>query len=136
LLGALWLAREHGAEEFDQDDVVFGEAMAGVLALGIENTFLEEALKQAAGRRQPELIWQRRPGEDGGERRKATPGELSEREQKILGLLAEGHTNREVGEDLGLSVRTVEWHRQRIQWKLGADGRAELVKAAREIGLG
>ena len=136
LLGALWLARKSGEPDFGPDDVDFMEAVAGVLALAIENTFLEEALKQAAGRRQPQLTWRRRPDEEGGERRRTAPHELSEREQHILKLLADGYTNRQVSEDLALSVRTVEWHRQRIQWKLGADGRAELVKAAREIGLG
>ena len=135
LLGALWLARRAGEGEFTPDDVDFTEAVAGVLALAIENTFLEEALKQAAGRRQPALTWRRRPDEEGGERRQAMPHELSDREQHILKLLADGFTNREVGEDLNLSVRTVEWHRQRIQWKLGADGRAELVQAARQLGL-
>ena len=135
LLGALWLARKQGEPGFSQDDVDFAEAVAGVLALAIENTFLEEALKQAAGRRQPALTWRRRPDEEGGERRRTAPHELSDREQHILKLLADGYTNREVSEDLALSVRTVEWHRQRIQWKLGADGRAELVKAARELGL-
>lgn len=135
LLGALWLARREGEPDFSPDDVDFTESVAGVLALAIENTFLEEALKQAAGRRQPQLTWRRRPDEEGGERRQAAPHELSEREQHILKLLADGFTNREVGEDLNLSVRTVEWHRQRIQWKLGADGRAELVQAARQLGL-
>ena len=135
LLGALWFARRDGEPPFTHDDVAFADAVAGVLALAIENTFLEEALKQAAGRRQPQLTWRRRPDEEGGERRRTAPHELSEREQHILKLLADGFTNREVGEDLTLSVRTVEWHRQRIQWKLGADGRAELVKAARELGL-
>lgn len=135
LLGALWLARSDGEPDFSEDDVEFAEAISGVLALAIENTFLEEALKQAAGRRQPQLTWRRRPDEEGGERRRTAPHELSEREQRILKLLADGYTNREVGEDLALSVRTVEWHRQRIQWKLGADGRPELVKAARELGL-
>ena len=135
LLGAVWLARRSGEPDFTPDDIDYVEAIAGVLALAIENTFLEEALKQAAGRRQPQLTWRRRPDEEGGERRQAMPHELSDREQHILKLLADGFTNREVGEDLNLSVRTVEWHRQRIQWKLGADGRAELVQAARQLGL-
>lgn len=135
LLGALWLARATGEPAFEREDVAFVESVGGVLALAIENAFLEEALKQAAGRRRPELAWRRRPDEEGGERRRATPADLSDREQHILRMLADGHTNRAVGEDLGLSTRTVEWHRQRIQWKLGATSRAELVTAARTAGL-
>lgn len=60
---------------------------------------------------------------------------LSARERGVLALLARGHTNREIAEHLVLSVRTVEWHRARIQWKLGVTGRAALVVRARELGL-
>jgi two-component system response regulator NreC len=62
-------------------------------------------------------------------------GELSQREREVLMLLALGHTNREIAEQLVLSVRTVEWHRARIQWKLGATGRAALVAHARGLQL-
>src|SRR5204863_86378 len=50
-----------------------------------------------------------------GER--ATPT-LSPRERQVLGLLAHGHTNREVAERLSLSVKTVETHRARLSDKL------------------
>jgi DNA-binding CsgD family transcriptional regulator len=64
------------------------------------------------------------------------PGsELSDREREVLSLLALGHTNREIAERLVLSVRTVEWHRARIQWKLGVSGRAALAALARARGL-
>jgi DNA-binding CsgD family transcriptional regulator len=61
--------------------------------------------------------------------------ELSGRESEVLALLAVGHTNREIAEQLILSVRTVEWHRARIQWKLGVSGRAALVEQARARSL-
>jgi two-component system response regulator NreC len=60
---------------------------------------------------------------------------LSEREREVLALLALGHTNREIADRLVLSVRTVEWHRSRIRWKLGVTGRAALAGVAREHGL-
>jgi DNA-binding CsgD family transcriptional regulator len=63
------------------------------------------------------------------------PGDLSDREREVLVLLALGHTNREIAERLVLSVRTVEWHRARIQWKLGVSGRAALARVARTEGL-
>jgi DNA-binding CsgD family transcriptional regulator len=56
--------------------------------------------------------------------------ELSGREQEVLSLLALGHTNKEVAEQLYLSVRTVESHRARIQRKLNISSRAELVHHA------
>ena len=48
----------------------------------------------------------------------------------VLSLLALGHTNKEVAEQLYLSVRTVESHRARIQRKLNISSRAELVRYA------
>jgi DNA-binding CsgD family transcriptional regulator len=62
-------------------------------------------------------------------------GGLTPREREVLALIALGHTNREAAERLVLSVRTVEWHRARIQWKLGVTGRAALAAAARRHGL-
>lgn len=61
--------------------------------------------------------------------------ELSLRELEVLKLIARGHTNAEIANQLYLSVRTVESHRARIQRKLGRTGRAELVAHARGLGL-
>ncbi len=63
------------------------------------------------------------------------PDDLSEREVDVLRLIALGHTNAEVGEQLYLSVRTVETHRAHIQQKLRLSTRAELVGYAIERGL-
>lgn len=60
---------------------------------------------------------------------------LSAREEQVLGLLALGHTNPEVAEQLCLSVRTVESHRAHIQQKLNLCGRSDLVRYALEHGL-
>jgi two-component system, NarL family, response regulator NreC len=58
------------------------------------------------------------------------PDDLTEREVEILRLIALGHTNVEIGEQLYLSVRTVESHRAHIQQKLRRSSRAELVRYA------
>jgi len=58
------------------------------------------------------------------------PDGLTEREAEVLRLIALGHTNKEIGDRLFLSVRTVESHRARIQQKLGIQTRAELVSYA------
>ena len=63
------------------------------------------------------------------------PGGLTEREVDILRLIALGHTNGEIAEQLFLSVRTVETHRSHIQQKLGRTTRAELVRFALDEGL-
>ncbi|HXN38008.1 MAG TPA: response regulator transcription factor [Solirubrobacteraceae bacterium] len=63
------------------------------------------------------------------------PDDLSEREVDVLRLIALGHTNAEIAEQLYLSVRTVETHRSHIQQKLSLSTRAELVGYALERGL-
>jgi two-component system, NarL family, response regulator NreC len=63
------------------------------------------------------------------------PDDLSEREVDVLRLIALGHTNAEIAEQLFLSVRTVETHRSHIQQKLRLSTRAELVGYALERGL-
>jgi two-component system, NarL family, response regulator NreC len=61
--------------------------------------------------------------------------ELSERERDVLRLIALGHTNAEVAEQLYISIRTVESHRAHIQQKLRLSSRAELVRYALEQGM-
>jgi two-component system response regulator NreC len=63
------------------------------------------------------------------------PDDLTEREVDVLRLIALGHTNSEIGEQLYLSVRTVESHRAHIQQKLGRSKRADLVRYALDHGL-
>jgi two-component system response regulator NreC len=50
-------------------------------------------------------------------------------------LIALGHTNAEIAEQLCLSVRTVETHRAHIQQKRRLNSRSELVRYALERGL-
>jgi two-component system response regulator NreC len=63
------------------------------------------------------------------------PGDLTDREGDVLRLIALGHTNSEMADQLNLSVRTVETHRANIQRKLGLSTRAELVRFAFENDL-
>ena len=63
------------------------------------------------------------------------PDDLTDREVDVLRLIALGHTNVEIGEQLFLSTRTVETHRAHIQQKLRRTTRAELVRYALEHGL-
>lgn len=60
---------------------------------------------------------------------------LTPRETDVLRLLAQGYTNRQAGEILGISVRTVEYHRGNVIAKLNLDGRVELIRYAEEHGL-
>ncbi|MEV8517875.1 response regulator transcription factor [Dactylosporangium sp. NPDC051484] len=67
--------------------------------------------------------------------RPAASDALSPREREVLTLLASGHTNAEVARRLSISLRTVETHRANLRARLGTTSRAELVAAARRIGL-
>lgn len=58
------------------------------------------------------------------------PDGLSQREFEILKLIALGHTNAQVAQELYLSIRTVETHRAHLQQKLGLRDRAEIVRYA------
>ncbi len=60
---------------------------------------------------------------------------LTERENEVLKLLAEGYANKEIADLLHISIKTVETHRSRIMDKLGSRNLAELVKFAIKRGL-
>jgi len=59
---------------------------------------------------------------------------LSDREREVLKMLALGHTNQEIAQQLYISVRTAETHRAHIMRKLQLSTRAELVRYAIEHG--
>jgi two-component system response regulator NreC len=118
-----------------QDDPAFAReafqagARAYVLKEAADAELVEAVRAAAAGRTYLN------PGM--GARMASTPAEpagppdgLSERELEILRLIALGHTNAEIGQQLYLSVRTVESHRSHIQRKTGRSSRAELVQYA------
>jgi two-component system response regulator NreC len=60
---------------------------------------------------------------------------LTDREREILRLIANGHSNREIGEMLVISINTAEAHRGHIMQKLNLHTRAALVKYAIKSGL-
>ncbi|OGO09064.1 MAG: hypothetical protein A2Y61_03020 [Chloroflexi bacterium RBG_13_60_13] len=60
---------------------------------------------------------------------------LTPRETEVLTYIVRGYTNRQIGEELGISVRTVEGHRANLSSKLGIQSRVDFVRYAREHGL-
>lgn len=60
---------------------------------------------------------------------------LSQRERQVLELVADGYTNVQIGEKLGISHKTVARHRERIMNKLDLHSCPELVKFAIRTGL-
>jgi len=103
-----------------------------VLKEAADDELVQAVRKAAAGRTylQPALGAQL-----AAEPEKPAVPDLSERETDVLRLIALGHTNTEIAEQLYISVRTVETHRAHIQQKLGVSTRAELVRSALSRGL-
>jgi len=69
------------------------------------------------------------------EPQKTTLELLTPRETEVLKHIVQGYTNRQIGEELNISTRTVEGHRASLCGKLGLQNRVDLVRYAREHGL-
>ena len=54
--------------------------------------------------------------------------QLTEREREVMCLVVDGHTNKAVAAELGISEKTVEVHRSRVMEKTGARSLSELVR--------
>jgi DNA-binding NarL/FixJ family response regulator len=60
---------------------------------------------------------------------------LTDREKQVLKLVAEGRSNKEVAELLGISVKTAMSHREHVMEKLDLHNRTELVRFALKLGV-
>lgn len=120
-----------------QEDPAFArEAMrAGVLGYVLKDAADDELVKAVRLAARGETYLQPALGARLAAEPAKGEGELSERELEVLRLIALGHTNAEIAEQLHLSVRTVESHRAHIQQKLRLTKRSELVRHALEQGL-
>src|SRR4029453_18227953 len=90
------------------------------------NTFAAGGAEAFAERAYRELL---ATGETVRKRTDETRGDLTAQEAQIARLAAEGHTNPEIGAQLFLSPRTVEWHLRKVFGKLGIASRRELRPA-------
>jgi DNA-binding NarL/FixJ family response regulator len=72
---------------------------------------------------------------DGAAEERTRFEKLTDREQVVLKLVAEGYTAPEIGEQLTISPKTVDTYKQRIGEKLGLTHRADYVKFALRLGL-
>lgn len=60
---------------------------------------------------------------------------LTDREREILHYMAAGHTSKEIGDELGLSAKTIDNYRAHILEKLGARNKVEAITIALQRGL-
>lgn len=63
------------------------------------------------------------------------PEPLSDREVEVLQLIAAGHKNQEIADELVVSLNTVRYHTKNLYGKLGVNKRTQAVAKAQELGL-
>jgi len=116
-----------GADGYVLKDMAPSELRAAVLAV-------HEGREYFSGRVTHQLsVGLRQELEE--EQRKSRMDSLTPREVEVLLLVARGHTNRGIAEELGISPRTVETHRERVMAKLRIRSVAGLTRFVVEQGL-
>ena len=125
--GYLRRALENGAAGYVLKKAADTELMAAIRAVSRGETYVYPSLTH--------LLVNRYLGRPEDARQGPAPSGLSEREMAVLKLLAAGHTSLQVGEQLGLSGKTVETYKARVMEKLALRSRAELVRYALRHGF-
>jgi DNA-binding NarL/FixJ family response regulator len=132
---------------FEDDDSVFAAMRAGARGYLLKAANHEELLRAVRGVGNGEAVFgpgvaRRLVGFFSGPHAAAPAApprafpELSEREDEILRLIAQGRSNYEIAQRLTLSVKTVQNHASNIFGKLQVADRAQAVIRARQAGLG
>lgn len=117
-LDAVETALRSGANGYLLKDAASTELIEAIRMVATQGAYLQPSLGMALTRR--------RHQED---------TVLTDRERAVLRLIALGHTNTEIAEVLGVSLRTVETARARVSEKLEAPSRTQLVRYALDHGL-
>jgi NarL family two-component system response regulator LiaR len=127
---------------FDTDERIVGAVQAGArgyLLKGAPRAQIFEAIRvvsQGGSLLQPVVASKLlRHVSDQAQEERAGPEALTEREMEVLGLLAQGRTNKEIALELVITERTVKFHVSSILRKLGAGNRTEAVTIAAQQGL-
>jgi len=108
-----------GAAGYVLKDVPTDEIVAAIEAVANGETYFSSGVREALV--DPKL---------------ADTGPLTSRERDVLGLIADGKSNREIAQSFNASVATVETHRKNLKKKLGVTTTAGLVRYALDRGLG
>jgi two-component system response regulator NreC len=126
--GFVRAALSAGAAGYVEKRAIDTELLAAIRAVANGRAFMNVT--------HPELVRETSQSESTyGADRTADVRLLSGRERQVLQRVAEGLTNREVAEQLQLSIKSVEAYRARLMSKLGLKTRAELVRYTLECGL-
>ncbi len=118
-----WAQALHASGDAGAAEVEAAEALTEADAMGAAP--LAAAVRAWARRARMPLPGVRREG----------PSPLTDREEEVLELVAQGLSNRQIGERLYISTKTVSVHVSNLLAKLGVSGRAEAVAVAHRRGL-
>jgi len=130
----------HSDEAYVEQVIALGAA--GYLIKQTSSHFLSEAIRAVHNgetffspsiAKQLHNHYQKAAGRVGLEKKKGDL--LTAREAEVLQLIAEGQANKQVATELGLSVKTVEKHRQRLMEKLNIHDTAGLTRYAISAGI-
>lgn len=124
---------------FLEDDKVVEAIEAGAVSYVLKTVSAEELLyaMQGAMRNMPVMSGEVSQALTRGLRRRTAEDEaegLTEREREVLLLIAEGKTNKEIGEELHISIKTVKTHVSNLLMKLGLEDRTQLAIYAHRKG--
>lgn len=120
-------ALEAGASGYVLKEATSADLVAALRAVAVGGVFLYPPV----ARRLVESYLQR---VSSGEERSSYE-RLSPRERDVLGLIAQGYTNQEIGERLFISISTVQTHRTHLMEKLNLHSRSDLIRYAIQVGL-
>lgn len=116
-------ALDAGAAGYVVKRAVESELLSAIMAAVNGDVYVHPSMTRA-------LLEEKRPEQPPPGR--GSPVAVTARELDVVKLIVRGYTNRQVADELGLSIRTVESHRASIMGKLGISSRAELVRWAAE----
>lgn len=115
-------AFDAGAKSYIQKTDAGRHLVAAVQSLALHKPFFTPEIS--------EILFARFLVADGAKKVTSANGKLTVREREITRLLAEGLSNKQTADALGISVRTAETHRATLMRKLGLDSLANLVRYA------
>jgi DNA-binding NarL/FixJ family response regulator len=127
-----------GASGYITKQVAAEELVTAIRCVALGNVYLQPALASWLLDDYRRLLDEAPPGARrfrGQDEAEKGLDVLSKRELQVLEAVAEGYTNNQIGEQLGISPKTVARHRERIMHKLNLHSSTELVKFAIRTGL-
>jgi DNA-binding NarL/FixJ family response regulator len=121
----VWRALQAGASGYLLKDALVEELEFAIRAVARGGSYLSPTVS-----RHVLNDYVRRIGDERGNHERLTP-----RQREIVQLVAEGHTNHQIAEILGLSIKTIQTHRATLMDRLGIHDVAGIVRYAIRAGL-